>query len=150
MKALIDSDVLLDFLDGFAPAREELSRYRERCVSIISWIELMVGAKTSVEEETRRAFLHHFQKPVTSEVAAETVLLRRKYRVKLPDAIIWATAMVENCLLVSRAIQTEGSVPLRQEPSIQAAPGSLNRRCNCASARVNSSLLFEPRIYGLN
>src|SRR5438132_10023760 len=50
----------------------------------------MVGAKTSAEEETRRAFLHHFQiLPLTSEVAAETILLRRKYRVKLPDAIIW-------------------------------------------------------------
>ncbi len=103
MKVLIDSDVLLDFLDGFAPAGEELSRYRERCVSIISWIELMVGAKTSAEEETRRAFLRHFQiLPLTSQVAAETVVLRRKYRVKLPDAIIWATAIVENCLLISR------------------------------------------------
>ena len=103
MKALIDSDVLLDFLDGFAPAGDELSRYRERCVSIISWIELMVGAKTSAEEETRRAFLNHFQVlPLTSRVAEETVAVRRKYRVKLPDAIIWATAVVENCLLVSR------------------------------------------------
>ena len=103
MKALIDSDVLLDFLDGFAPAGEELSRYRERCVSIISWIELMVGAKTSAEEETRRAFLNHFQVlPLTSRVAEETVAVRRKYRVKLPDAIIWTTAVVENCLLVSR------------------------------------------------
>jgi len=103
VKVLIDSDVLLDFLDGFAPAGEELSRYRERCVSIISWMELMVGARTAAEEEIRRAFLRHFQiLPLTSQVAAETVVLRRKYRVKLPDAIIWATAIVENCLLVSR------------------------------------------------
>jgi predicted nucleic acid-binding protein len=103
MKALIDSDVLLDFLDGFPPAGLELSRYRERCVSVISWIELMVGAKTAAEEEIRRAFLNHFQVlPLTSQVAEETVILRRKYRVKLPDAIIWATAIVENCLLVSR------------------------------------------------
>ena len=103
MKALIDSDVLLDFLDGFAPAGEELTRYRERCVSIISWIELIVGAKTATEEETRRAFLNHFRiLPLTSQVAEETIILRRKYRMKLPNAIIWGTAIVENCLLVSR------------------------------------------------
>ena len=103
MKALIDSDVLLDFLDGFAPAGEELARYRERCVSIISWMELMVGTKTSAEEETRRKFLSHFLVlPLTAAVAEETVILRRKHRLKLPDAIIWATATTENCLLVSR------------------------------------------------
>jgi len=103
VKALIDSDVLLDFLDGFAPAGEELARYRQRCVSIISWMELMVGAKTPAEEETRREFLTHFLVlPLTSEVAEETMVLRRKHRLKLPDAVILATAITENCLLVSR------------------------------------------------
>jgi predicted nucleic acid-binding protein len=103
LKALIDSDVLLDFLDGFPAAAEELTRYRDRCVSIISWMELMAGAKTAAEEETRRGFLSHFQVlPLTSPVAEEAVILRRKHRLKLPDAIIWATAVTENCLLVSR------------------------------------------------
>nr|MBA3544449.1 PIN domain-containing protein [Chthoniobacterales bacterium] len=40
--------------------------------------------------------------PLTPEVAEETVVLRRKHRLKLPDAIIWATAVSENCLLVTR------------------------------------------------
>ena len=103
LKALIDSDILLDFLDGFAPAAEELTRYRERCISIISWVELMVGARTAAEEKIRRAFLTHFQLlPLTSTVAEEAVILRRKHRLKLPDAIIWATAITENCLLISR------------------------------------------------
>ena len=103
LKALIDSDVLLDFLDGFAAAGEELKRYRERCVSIISWMELMAGAKTSEDEATRRGFLNHFRiLPLTDAVAEEAVTLGRKHRLKLPDAIIWATAVTENCLLVSR------------------------------------------------
>jgi hypothetical protein len=29
LNALIDSDVLLDFLDGYAPAAREIGRYRE-------------------------------------------------------------------------------------------------------------------------
>lgn len=103
MKALFDSDVLLDFLDGFAPAAEEMARYRQPCVSIISWMELMAGAKNPAEEETRRGFLSHFRVlPLTAQVAEEAVILHRQYRLKLPDAIIWATAITENCLFVSR------------------------------------------------
>ena len=103
MKALLDSDILLDFLDGFAPAAEEIARYRQPCVSIISWMELMAGAKDPDDEETRRGFLNHFRiLPLSIDVAEEAAALRRKYRLKLPDAIIWATAVTENCLFVSR------------------------------------------------
>jgi predicted nucleic acid-binding protein len=103
LNALIDSDVLLDFLDGYAGAAEEIARYRECCVSIISWMELLAGARTQVDEDIRRGFLAHFRVvPLTSRVAEEAVVLRRKYRLKLPDAIIWASALTENCLLVSR------------------------------------------------
>lgn len=103
MKALIDSDVLLDFLDGFPAAATELARYSERQISIISWMELMAGARSLRDEEIRREFLAHFRiVPLTEPVAEEAVKLRRKYGMKLPDAIIWATAVTESCLLVSR------------------------------------------------
>jgi hypothetical protein len=32
LNALLDSDVLLDFLDGHAPAAREIARYRECCI----------------------------------------------------------------------------------------------------------------------
>ena len=103
LNALIDSDVLLDFLDGFAPAAEELRRYRRRFVSIISWMEVMTGARTPEDEATRRGFLSHFEiLPLTELVAEQAVALRRAHRLKLPDAVILATASVANCLLVSR------------------------------------------------
>ena len=112
MKAVFDSDVLLDFLDGFPAAGAEMMRYRECCVSIISWMELMVGARTPADEETRRGFLDHFRVlPLTNRIAEEAVMLRRKHRLKLPDAIIWATATTENCLLVTR---NTGDFPAKQ------------------------------------
>ena len=50
-----------------------------------------------------RGFLAHFRiVPLTPEVAEEAVRLRRQHRLKLPDAIIWASALNENCVLVSR------------------------------------------------
>ena len=103
LNALIDSDVLLDFLDGYAPAAREIARYRECSINIISWMELMAGARNAPDETIRRGFLDHFRVlPLTPQVAEEAVKLRRKYRLKLSDAIIWASAMTENCLLVSR------------------------------------------------
>jgi len=103
LNALIDSDVLLDFLDGYPAAAREIARYRELRISIISWMELLAGAKTEADEGTRRGFLAHFRLvPLRLEVAEEAIVLRRKYRLKLPDAIIWASAITENCLLVSR------------------------------------------------
>lgn len=103
LNALIDSDVLLDFLDGHAAAAREIGLYRECCISIISWMEVLAGTRSEADEDIRRAFLAHFRVvPLTSRVAEEAVALRRKHRLKLPDAIIWASAITENCLLVSR------------------------------------------------
>jgi len=103
LNALIDSDVLLDFLEGYAPAAREIGRYRECCISIISWMEVLAGARTESDEDVRRGFLAHFRiVPLTARIAEEAVALRRRHRLKLPDAIIWASAIGENCLLVSR------------------------------------------------
>ena len=103
MNALLDSDVLLDFLDGFAPAARELARYANYSISIVSWMEVLTGARTAADEEVRRAFLSHFRiLPLSAQIAEEAVTLRRKHRLKLPDAIIWATAKSESCLLVTR------------------------------------------------
>jgi len=103
LNALLDSDILLDFLDGHAAAAREISRYPECCVSIISWMEVLAGSRTQADEDVRRGFLGHFRVvPLTAPVAEEAIRLWREYRLKLPDAIIWASAITENCVLVSR------------------------------------------------
>jgi predicted nucleic acid-binding protein len=103
LNALLDSDILLDFLDGHPSAAREIPRYRECRISIISWMEVLAGARTQPDEDVRRGFLAHFRVvPLTPQVAEDAVKLRREYRLKLPDAVIWATALNENCLLVSR------------------------------------------------
>ena len=103
MNALLDSDVLLDFLDGHAAAANEIARYRECCISIISWIELMVGGRSPADQQIRREFLNHFRLiPLTEAVAESAVKLRQDHGIKLPDAIIWASALTEDCLLVTR------------------------------------------------
>lgn len=103
MKAVFDSDILIDYLIGLEKAKYELSLYSEKCISIISWMEVMIGTENHEEENKCRAFLGHFHLlDLHPEIAERTVNIRKKNRLKLPDAIIWATAQQEKCLLVTR------------------------------------------------
>ena len=109
MKAVFDTNILIDHLNGFAEAKTELSFYSERLISVISWMEVMVG--TSAENETAaEQFLNNFRVVgLVGEVALLGVSLRREHRLKLPDAIIYATSQAENCLLITRNTKDFGT-----------------------------------------
>lgn len=63
----------------------------------------MIGADTVEEEKACRAFLSGFRLlALDQKVAETTVAIRKQRRLKLPDAIIVATAQSEQCLLVTR------------------------------------------------
>jgi hypothetical protein len=65
-------------------------------------MEVLTGAPPAGESGTRD-FLNGFTViDLDRRVADRTVALRRQHRVKLPDAIIWATANVHAMLLVTR------------------------------------------------
>ncbi|MDQ7001051.1 MAG: type II toxin-antitoxin system VapC family toxin [Mariprofundus sp.] len=103
MKALFDTNILIDYLNGIEAAKTELALYESPAISSITWIEVMVGARSEDEEVRLRAFLNRFRiVPVSGEVAERAVELRRQYRMRLPDAMIWASALCESCLLISR------------------------------------------------
>jgi predicted nucleic acid-binding protein len=102
VKALFDTNILVDYLNAVPQARAELQRYTEKAISIVSWMEVMVGATGEVAEATR-GFLSSFDIiALDGEIAERTVSLRRTHHIKLPDAIIWATAQVHAMLLVTR------------------------------------------------
>lgn len=102
VKVLLDTNILIDYLNAVPKARTELQRYTERAVSIITWMEVMVGAAGDVEAATR-SFLNAFDViGLDGKIAERAVSLRRDHHIKLPDAIIWATAQVHALLLVTR------------------------------------------------
>jgi hypothetical protein len=101
--ACIDSDVLIDYFDGISAAATELSRYERLLISRISWIELLVGAPNEELRKVREEFVRRFSMVELDEpVAREAVRLRLKHRLKLPDAMIWASARLHDALLVTR------------------------------------------------
>jgi predicted nucleic acid-binding protein len=102
VKAVIDTNILVDYLRGIPMAATELALYKAPAISMISWIEVMAGTATQTEKAAR-AFLQTFELlEIDAKVAEQAVILRKTKRIKLPDAVIWATAQVHQCLLVSR------------------------------------------------
>ena len=105
VRALLDSNILIDHLRGIAAAKEEVARCQPASISIITWIEVMAGAAPDLEDITR-ALLRSFECiSVDAAVAERAVRLRRSRRLKLPDAIILATALERGLVLVTRNIK---------------------------------------------
>jgi predicted nucleic acid-binding protein len=103
MKAVIDSDVLIDFLQGIEAAKVEINRYDPALYSIISWMELMCGAETVEERESAASLFDSMTRvDLSPAVAEKAVEERKRQKLKLPDAIILASADAAGCLLVTR------------------------------------------------
>jgi len=102
VKALLDTNILIDFLRGIPAARDELDRYDDKAISIVTWMEVMAAAPVLAERATRD-FLDGFALIALNETVANRAIgLRRRYRLKLPDAVVWASAQVHAMLLVTR------------------------------------------------
>ena len=113
--ALFDTNILIDYLNAVPQARAEIERYEDRAISIITWMEVMVGADPELTEPTRR-FLEGFTVTgLDDRIAERAVTLRRAHRIKLPDAVIWATAQTAGRLLVTRNTKDFSS----NEPSVR-------------------------------
>ncbi|TXL69970.1 type II toxin-antitoxin system VapC family toxin [Vineibacter terrae] len=105
VKALFDTNILVDYLNAVPEARAELRRYSQKAISVITWMEVMVGASADLEAATRH-FLGGFEiVGIGERIAERAVSLRRDHRIKLPDAVIWATAQAHAMLLVTRNVK---------------------------------------------
>jgi hypothetical protein len=115
MKALFDTNILIDYLNGYEQARAEIAQFEHPMISFITWMEVMVGA-TNNEQTRIEGFLRKFNwVDIDADVARIAVQIRRDRRIKLPDAIIWACAKSQDALLVTRNIKDfpESSAEIR-------------------------------------
>ena len=103
MKAVFDTNILIDYLNGEEAALKELSHYQSKLISVITYIEVLVGAGNDQEEVVIRSFLASFElKQLTADIAERAIKIRKEHRMKIPDAIVYATAQEEGCILVTR------------------------------------------------
>jgi predicted nucleic acid-binding protein len=106
LSELFDTNILIDHLNGVAKATREIRRSHDPAISVITWIEVMTGAASPSEEAILRGFLSNFQcLEITREVAERAAVNRRQKRIKMPDAIILATAEAAGRQLVTRNVK---------------------------------------------
>ena len=107
--ALLDSNIVVYFLDGLMPEKaldfveKQLNEFGS-FVSVISLIELL-GWKAPSENATSQIENFLAKSTVLSlsdPVVYKTIEIRRSSKIKLPDAVIAATAIIHDFTLLTR------------------------------------------------
>jgi predicted nucleic acid-binding protein len=102
-----DANIVIDALAGFEPARDEILRASglgsRAWVSRMVWIEVMSTGSAQALRRTELLLSGFGVDEIDAEIASRAASLRRERpRLKSPDAIILASAMVRGRVLVTR------------------------------------------------
>jgi predicted nucleic acid-binding protein len=106
---LLDSNVIVGFLTGRIPmtGMHIVSGIVDRIphISVISQIEVLRYNDTAENEKARKEFINaSVIHPLSPDTVWDTIRLCRQHKIKLPDAVIAAAALLENRILVTRNI----------------------------------------------
>ena len=108
---LIDTNVVIDFFIGRLPTKatdwlEELFE-GEFYFSIINKIELLGFSSTDPNETQMLEDLIGMATllPLSDDVAKETIAMRKQHKIKLPEAVVGATAISYDLTLVTRNLK---------------------------------------------
>jgi predicted nucleic acid-binding protein len=104
---LIDTNPVIDFFNGKLSAEgKKLIAAIEPAISVITHIELLSNKNIPSKEWQQ---IHDFIQiaviyALESQIVEQTIILRQNYKIKTPDAIIAATAIVYGFTLISRNV----------------------------------------------
>lgn len=103
---LLDTNVVIDFCNAKLPIEaKELLLTIEPKISLITRIELFGSSKISEQEQIKLAqFIEivSIYDTLNTDIINQTIAIRQVYKKPLPDAIIAATAIVYDLILLSR------------------------------------------------
>ncbi|MFB9243779.1 PIN domain-containing protein [Massilia antarctica] len=104
VKALFDTNILIDYLNGIAEAELACDHYVDKAISVVTWMEIMEGVSEDEDERLLvEAFLAQFELvPIDHKVALEASRVRETHAMRLPDAVIQATANLSGRVLITR------------------------------------------------
>lgn len=119
-RVILDSDVLIDLARGDARAVDLvdglISQGERPAISIITEMELFLGARTKAEQRSVRQLVQRFEVLPTSEMISVrarnlTVRYARSHGLTIPDALIAATAIANRALLLTRSVRHFSFIP---------------------------------------
>ncbi len=101
MRDLFDTNILIDVTQGHPGALEIVRASEEAMISVVTRIELLAGPAEDVPRI--REMMRRFEiVGIDDQIADAAAVIRRSSRLKLPDAVILATAKVKRVNLVTR------------------------------------------------
>lgn len=106
-KGLIDSNIIIYLSNGLMEISDLFEKYDELLISRITHMEVLgFDFKEESDEELVNILISNFQiLEIDEQVGVSTIQVRKKKKIKLPDAIIYATAMENNCELVTADVK---------------------------------------------
>jgi predicted nucleic acid-binding protein len=121
-KALLDTNIIVDLLNGVPQSAEEVSYYTDVAMSAITLMELAVGCIKTGTLPQLLAFIQtgiqviHTDNAISLDAArirAAGLAANPRRNIKLPDAIIGATANASGRTLVTRNPRDFGASAVR-------------------------------------
>ena len=105
---LIDTNAVIDFFNGSLPLKgQQLLAAIVPAISVITYIELFSSAKlTAAKQAQLQKFVQMatVYDTISQAIVVQTISIRQQRKIKIPDAIIAATALVNGCTLITRNV----------------------------------------------
>ncbi|OEU63866.1 MAG: hypothetical protein BA867_02045 [Desulfobacterales bacterium S5133MH16] len=112
--ALLDSNIII-YLSKKELPFTFFDKFDELHISVISYMEVLgFKFRSNEEEDFVKELIELFEVQFIDQNVAEKVIeIRKQNRIKLPDAIIAATAAVDNFCLVTRNIEDFQNIDIK-------------------------------------
>ncbi len=104
MKYLIDSNIIIYYLNGYLEAKKFIDTYLEQSsISLITYYEVLNYDFTPDEERVVRIFLEQFTiLPLSKEIVEQSLKNRKNKKIKMADNFILSTAQIYNLQIVTK------------------------------------------------
>jgi predicted nucleic acid-binding protein len=102
MKALFDTNIVIDALSGHPKAVDEIRACIDPAVSVVTYLEVMIGTNSRTIDAARALLLRFKIVDVDVDIADYASALVQERHLNLTDAIIVATAQATGRTLITR------------------------------------------------
>lgn len=100
--AVFDTNILIEYSRGRSEAQNLITTTPHRLISLVTWTEFLVGIPMDEQDEVKLFLDDNFEViDISRAIADEAIKIRKHSRIKLPDALIYATARTEGLSLTT-------------------------------------------------
>lgn len=101
--AVFDTNILIDFSYSRSGSHEIIRRCTNRYISAVTWVEFLTGVPAPQMQQAQAFLTDMFDVLYpAAETYAVALQMRREWRLKFPDAMIYAAAKERSIPLITR------------------------------------------------